>query len=322
MSKGGGASIVASVAVSSVMTAAVALPMGVTALEAANKTLSSEEAIVTTDERFPDYVDLSTSELAALIEPTAEAAPEPDPSSTPSATAIPEPLGEAEDAVELAIVLPTPTPTLAPVPTPIPTVDAAPAPTARPAPSPTPKPRRTPRPERPTSQPDPTARPDPTAQPTPAPAQPDTPTTVPVATPTSQPTSVPTVEPPLPLPGTDVYAYIATEDILVEDETATIFVKAVNIGPASTTDVVLTVNVQGGTVTGVTPDPFGWSCSGAGSTWVCSGPFLESRDVGRNIVSLVPEADTVVVEVSVSHQAPDDQPGNDVTTSTLEVIDG
>ena len=212
---------------------------------------------------------------------------------------------------ELAAVFPTPTteplqPTVTPIPTALPTaVPARPTPLA---PTPTPVP----------AEPTPTAvEPDPTATVIPAP-----PTPVPAEL-TPDPTATPGDPTPSPDPplteATDVYAFVLADDRLVQAQASQLFVKAVNAGSTTTSEVVLTVEVIGATVSEVAASSAGWSCDGGGTSWVCRGSELYAQDAGVGVVQITPNGDDVVVSLAVSHAIDDPAPANNAISATLPV---
>jgi len=325
---GGSASVATAVAASTVLTSLVAVPMGVSAVDAASDPVEFAMGIEQSDARFPEAIDLSASELAIAATDTTQ------PTAVGEATPTPMPRVEDDQGDnELAVAIATPTaPPTAALATPTP--DSVPQPSA-----PTPAP--TPALPSPTPQPPPEERPEPTARPTPSPEAPtpeSTPTPRPRVAPTEpsptpvrpsptpEPTETPSpdAEPTPTLPvgtETDVYAFISTEGHLAEDTPGQVLVKAVNIGYETTTGLVMQVTVSGGDVLSVSPDPAGWTCTGGGASWECRGPRLVGREAGRHVVNVMPGDDDIVVSVSISHALPDPDPGNNSASHTLDVRD-
>jgi hypothetical protein len=303
MTRGGSASVVGAAVVSAVLTAAVALPMGANALDAAADPAGLHDDIALSDTRFPAPVPLDDDQLEVLErEPEILAGPvaeEPEATATEAPTsrpaeATPTPTtGDEDEPEEFAIIFPTPTTEAPPTPRPIPT--PAPAPPTPLAPTPTPTA---------TATPEPSPSPD---------LDEPTPTEVPESTPD------PTPEPG-DMPSTDVYAYV-TGDPLVENEVGSLDVKAVNGGSAATTEVTMTVSMAGARILSVTPQRGDWTCSGGGASWSCSGPDLEAEAFSRGIMSVLPNGDDdVTVSVSVSHGIMDEAPGNNSLQATVPVV--
>ena len=307
--RGASASLVGAAVVSTVLTAAVALPMGVNVVAAANDPAGLHEAIAANDSRFPAAVPLAKEQLEVLERPENStkvlAAPpavtaDPTSTSTPTARATSQPA--PDNGTEELAIFPTPTTEPPPTPTPRPIPPASPVP-----------PRPTPLAPTPTA----TAEPDiPTAEPTTEPA------TDPTAPPS--PTDVPEALPGPPLldedqPSTDLYAYVV-DSLLTQNEVGTVDVKAINGGSELTTSVTMTMAMSGGTILSVTPQRSNWTCSGSGSTWSCSGPDLEAAGYSRGMMSVLPSDDDATVSVAVTHDLLDDVPGNNSLSAQVPVI--
>lgn len=340
------ASVVAAVATSTLITSAVALPLGVSAIEARTSDVAVTDAIDTSDPRFPAPVKLSESELAAAVARSEQVQPPP----TGSEDSAGEPGSSGDD--EVAIGIPTPTPDTSVGPeaqasdTDEPTATPDPEPTEEPtvapgelAPTPTPdavQPTPTPDDVLPTPTPD-VVEPSPTPEPQPSPpprdpgrpGQPSEPTPRPATPPTARPSTPPTTPTPAPSPSpavepearpsTNVYASIDAAGRLRGGQRGEVMVKAVNAGDTRTTDVVMTISVVGADVLGVTPGGSGWWCTGAGGTWQCRGAEVWPGGHGRATLALVPTADRIHVSVSVNHALDDTNPADDTATETVRV---
>ncbi len=317
----GASTVIGALAVSTAVTASIAVPMGFGAVDASGDPAGLHQAIAGDDARFPEPVPLDDAELAILTEPDPEAEierdqPPPtatDPQAEPEPTArtdepaqqddpaVPDGGGDGEDDDELALVLPTPTTTPAPVP-PTPTPTPPPLPTATPVPpTPTPPPLPTPSPTpRPRRQ-DPTPRPTESPGPTATPGAPDEPAEV---------------------PSTDVYAFVAGSP-LTANAVGSIDVKAVNGGDAAPSRVRMVVELAGGTILRVVPERGDWTCSGAAHRWVCTGATLEPGSTSRGLMSVLPDGDRdVTVTVSIDHDIVDLAPGNNTMRVTVPVLPG
>lgn len=289
-----GASVVGAAAASTILTATVALPMGVQAFDAAGDPDGLHEEIALGDVRFPSAVPLDQEQLELLETPDqppqVALSPTEDPAPTTASTQQATPTASAapEDD-EFAIIFPTPTTEAPPPPTPT----LQPAPTSTPVPS-------TPTPLAPTETPTATA----------------TATT----TPTDPPATTPEPAPPLTSDeSTDVYAYVAGPP-LVENEVGNVEVKAINGGASATTAVTVTVTAAGADILSVTPQRAGWTCAGGSSTWSCSGPELEAEGYSRNVMALQAGEEDVTVSVSVSHAIVDEAPGNNDLSARVPVV--
>ena len=306
-----GASLLGALAVSTILTASIAFPLAVRAVDASSGPDGIEDAIALDDARFPDPVHLGTeqAEILARGDDTGDRDAEvagatvtaPSPSSAgPDA---------ADDDTELAIVIPTPTPepgSVSPAPTPV-----APRPTETPAPT------DPPAPDDRDQDPDPTPTEPPTSEAAPPTPQPDE---RPDSEPEPEPTDDLADEPEelLDGPATDVYAFVSGEP-LRENEVSSLELKTVNGGTEMTTGLSVAVSASGGSILSMAPGRPDWTCSGTDAAWRCTGPTLEAESFSRSLMTVLPEDEELSLSVSVSHELTDAVPDNNTFSAELPV---
>ena len=308
-----GASLLGALAVSTILTASIALPLAVRAVDASAGPDGIEDAIAMDDTRFPSPVHLGTEQAEILargddqeneLDNSADA--EVAGATVTAATPRPSPDGDERDEPapdeELAIVLPTPTPELSESPsTPTP---APPDATATPAPT------EPPPTEEPASEPDPT--------PTETPAEADEPPPTPEPDAEARDGLVDEPEEALDGPSTDVYAFVSGEP-LRENEVSSLEVKTVNGGTEGTTGLSVAVSASGGSILSMAPGRVDWTCSGTDAAWRCTGPTLEAESFSRSLMTVLPEDAELSLSVSVSHELADEEPDNNTFSAELPV---
>ncbi len=310
-----GSSLLGALTVSTIMTAIVAVPLGLDAASDDGRPAGIDEAISADDARFPAAVPLADAEIELLAsdeladEPLVDEAEVAGVFVTPTAVATDDPTPEPVE--QLAILIPTPTSTpeeqrapdrpAATPPSPETTEQSEPEPTVAPTPrSPTPDappdddepPPATPRPTA-TEEPEPTLEPAPTAEQAPTP-DPDG-------------------------PSTDVYAFVSG-DALREDQVGSLELKTVNGGSNETTGVTVSVSASGGSILSVSPGRADWTCTGTDAAWQCTGPTLEAVSSSRGIMTLLPHDQDLTVSVAVDHALIDEEPANNSFSTAVPVV--
>lgn len=302
-----GASLLGALVASTILTASIALPLGVRAVDASRGPAGLDDRIALDDVRFPTAVTLGSDQAEILAsrgrQETDRLDAEVAGATVTSTTPLPLPPAETDEPgadEELAIAIPTPTtvPDQPPAPTPTP-----PAVTATPSPT------------------DPAPPEESTADPEPTPTSPEDPA------PTPEPDADTGDEPSEPAeesldgPSTDVYAFVSGAPLRA-NEMSSLEIKTVNRGRERTTGVAVAVTAAGGSIVSMAPGSADWTCTGTDDAWRCTGPTLEAASFSRSLMTVLPEDDELSLSVSVSHELFDEEPANDTFSAALPVEGG